>query len=147
MGFFLKFISWSRRIVLRQFENGPSSLKRKKGAGKIWRSYKFEVILLSGRCITLEVRVTNMKKSKWKKFQHKISSRKKNFFSIFFFWHQTLYLSFKMHYWTWPTDHSPKNGTPKHSQTPPSEPSSNHRLHMYSWIIPDKGNQFACRLR
>ena len=30
MGFFLKFISWSRRIVLKRFQNAPGNLKGRK---------------------------------------------------------------------------------------------------------------------
>ena len=85
MGFFLKFISWSRRIVLRQFENGPSSLKRRKGTGKTWWSYKFEVILLSGRCITLGSPGDQHEKIEVKFFVNtKFRHEKKLFFDDFF---------------------------------------------------------------
>ena len=52
MGFFFKFISWSRRIVLKRFQNDRDSLKCGKSNDKQCWPYKFEDILLSGRCMT-----------------------------------------------------------------------------------------------
>ena len=49
MGFFLKLISWSGRIVLERFQNVPNSIKRRKTMWKTSWVYKFEDILLPER--------------------------------------------------------------------------------------------------
>ena len=133
MVFFLKFISWSRRIVLRQFENGPSSLKRKKGTGKIWRSYKFEVILLSGRLYNTRSPGDQHEKIEVKKKStQNFVTKKKLFFDIFFSGIKHYISALKC-----TTGHGQRITHQKTARQNihrplPSEPSSNHRLHIYS---------------
>ena len=130
MGFFLKFISWSRRIVLKRFQNAPGSLKHGKGARKKCWPNKFDDILLSGRWMTPGAPGVQYEKVNYFFLQTKFLSRKKNIFSKLFFSHQILYISSQMRYFTLPADHSNQNGTTSKSSSPPSPWDSNHPPHI-----------------
>ena len=48
---FLKFISWSRRIILKRFLSAPGRLKPRKATRKKCWPNKFDDFLLCGRCM------------------------------------------------------------------------------------------------
>ena len=96
MGFFLKFISWFRRNVLKRFRSAPGSLKRGKAIRKKCRPTNFEDILLSGRCVTPGGSGDQHAKNRKRLFSKLFFDTKKIFFfKTFFFQSKSLLLYFK----------------------------------------------------
>ena len=85
MGFFLKFISWSRRIVLERFQNDPDSLKCGKSNEKNVDRLNLRTFCYLGGVWHPEVRAPNMQKIGYIFFREKFSTRKNYFFSKTFF--------------------------------------------------------------
>ena len=105
MGFFLKSISWSRRIVLKRLQDNSGSIKRRKVPRKKCWSYKFESFW--GHFAIWAMHDTRRseknqpqifeKKSffEHRNFQNYFSPRKNVFFSIGFFLWSRIYLHFR----------------------------------------------------
>ena len=83
--FFLKFISWSRRIVLKQFLNAPGRLKLRKATRKKCWPNKFDVFLLCGRCMIPGGSGAQYEKNRERLFSKWIFDTKKIFFCDDFF--------------------------------------------------------------